>query len=156
MRKRIINPLRKETAVSGQDWLNIESLAEVEITSEHTEHPIEDALLPDRAGGWRASEPGIQIIRLIFDPPQRLDLIRLDFVETEVQRTQQYVLSWSADGESFTEIVRQQWNFSPLGARGETEEYYVNLPAVAVLELCIIPDIGGAHAVASLEQLRLA
>ncbi|MDD1620156.1 MAG: carbohydrate-binding protein [Methylococcaceae bacterium] len=156
MRKRIINPLRKETAVSDRDWLNIASLAEVEITSEDAEHPIEDALLADRAGGWRASEPGIQTIRLIFELPQRLSLIKLDFVETGIERTQQYVLRWSTDGESFTEIVRQQWNFSRLGASFETEEHHVDLPAVAVLELCIIPDIGGAPAVASLAQLRLA
>ena len=33
-------------SVPGQDWLNIEGLAEVEITLEDPAHPIESALLP--------------------------------------------------------------------------------------------------------------
>jgi hypothetical protein len=66
-------------------------------------------------------------------------------------------LRWSPDGgKSYQEIVRQQWNFSPLGATSEKEDYPVELAAVTVLELSIIPDISGKDAVASLEQLRLA
>ena len=34
MRKRIITPVQQETASLDQDWLNMEGLAEVEITSE--------------------------------------------------------------------------------------------------------------------------
>ena len=49
MRKRIIAPVQQETASPDQDWLNVEGLAEVEITSEDAAHPIEDALLPGRA-----------------------------------------------------------------------------------------------------------
>jgi len=55
-----------------------------------------------------------------------------------------------------TEIVRQQWNFSPEGATSETEDLHVELPAVTVLELSIIPEISGENALASLAQLRLA
>jgi len=66
-------------------------------------------------------------------------------------------LRWSPDsGQSFREIVRQQWNFSPQGATSETEDHHVELPAVTVLELSIIPDTGGGNAFASLAQLRLA
>ena len=36
----------------------MEGLAEVEITSEDAAHPIESALLPGRASGWRAAGPG--------------------------------------------------------------------------------------------------
>ena len=43
MRKRIISYVQKETASSDQDWLNVEGLAEVEITSEDATHPIESA-----------------------------------------------------------------------------------------------------------------
>jgi len=79
------------------------------------------------------------------------------FVEDRTERTQEYVLRWSADGgESFREIVRQQWNFRPQGAACETEDHQVELPAVTVLELSIIPDISGGKAFASLAQLRLA
>ena len=51
MRKRIIAPVPKETALPDQDWLNVEELAEVEITSEDVAHPIESALLPGGASG---------------------------------------------------------------------------------------------------------
>ena len=37
-----------------------------------------------------------------------------------------------------------------------TEDYSVELPAVTVFELCIIPDINNDKAFASLAQLRLA
>jgi hypothetical protein len=43
-------------------------------------------------GGWRAAEFGAQIIRLIFDEPQRLERISLVFEETETERTQEFVL----------------------------------------------------------------
>jgi hypothetical protein len=78
-------------------------------------------------------------------------------LELGTARTQEYVLRWSADGgRSFREIVRQQWNFSPQGTTRETEDHHIELPAVTVLELSIIPDISGGNAVASLAQLRLA
>jgi hypothetical protein len=157
MRKRIIAPVQQETASLDQDWLNVEALAEVEITSEDPAHPIEAALLPGGASGWRAAGPGTQTIRLRFTYPQRLRRIWLSFVEARTERTQEYVLRWSADGgQSFREIVRQSWNFSPQGAAYETEDHHVELPAVTVLELCIIPDISGGTAFASLAQLRLA
>ena len=157
MRKRIITPVQQETASSNLEWLNMEGLAAVEITSEDAAHPIESALLPGRASGWRASGPGKQTIRLLFDYPQRLQRIWLYFVETRTVRTQEYVLRWSPDGgQSFREIARQQWNFSPQGATSETEDLHVELPAVTVLELSIIPDISGGNAFASLAQLRLA
>jgi len=157
MRKRIILPVQQDTASPDQEWLNLEGLAEVEITSEDPAHPIEAALLPGRASGWRAAGPGQQTIRLLFAHPQRLRRILLTFVEPRTERTQEYVVRWSSDGgQSFREIVRQQWNFSPQGATCETEDHHIELPTVTVLELSIIPDTSGGNAVASLAQLRLA
>ena len=157
MRKRIITPIQQETGSPDQDWLNVEGLAEVEITSEDGAPPIESALLPGRTSGWCAAVPGKQTIRLVFAHPQRLQRIWLNFVEPRTERTQEYVLRWSPDsGQSFREIVRQQWNFSPQGATSETEDHHVELPAVTVLELSIIPDTSGGNAFASLAQLRLA
>lgn len=156
MRKRIIGHVQQGSEPPG-DWLNVEGLAEVEITSEDAAHPIESALLPGGATGWRAAGPGKQTIRLLFASPQKLRRIWLNFVETRTGRTQEYVLRWSPDGgKSFREIVRQQWNFSPDGATCQTEDHRVDLPAVTVLELSIIPDTSGGNALASLAQLRLA
>ena len=46
MRKRIVASPARETASLDDDWLDLESLAEVEVTSEDAAHPIEAALLP--------------------------------------------------------------------------------------------------------------
>lgn len=157
MRKRIITPDPQETGSLEQNWLNMDGLAEVEISSEDAAHPIESALLPGRSSGWRAAGPGKQTIRVLFPNPQRLRRIWLSFMEPRVERTQEYVLRWSPDGgRTYQDIVRQQWNFSPQGATSETEDISVELPAVTVLELSIIPDISGGNAFASLAQLRLA
>jgi hypothetical protein len=157
MRKRIIDRGQESRSTPDSSWLNLEALAEVEITSEEAAHPIESALLPGDASGWRASEPGQQTVRLIFHDPQRLRRIWMQFTEPRAERTQEYVLRWSPEGEpSFRDIVRQQWNFSPEGTTTEVEDHRVELPAVRVLELQITPDINGGAACASLAQLRLA
>ncbi|MES9815208.1 MAG: discoidin domain-containing protein [Candidatus Thiodiazotropha sp.] len=156
MRKRIIPDRLQDSHAHNRDWLNLNEVAEVEITSEDSEHPIESALLFKETSGWRASRPGKQTIRLLFTEPQRIRLVRLKFTERQTQRTQQYQLRYSLDGgRSFQEIARQQWNFSPQGSTSETEEHQVDLTAVTLLELVIIPDISGGDAIASLSQFRL-
>lgn len=156
MRKRLIEA-QQDTPHIDQDWLNVEALADVEITSEDAMHPIESALLPGEHSGWRASGPGKQTIRILFAHPQRLQRIRLHFVEPVAERTQEYVLRWSSDGgKTFREIVRQQWNFSPTGSTAEAEDHHVELSGVTTLELIITPDISGRSVFASLAQLRLA
>lgn len=156
MRKRVLDQSR-EIAPPEADWLPLEELAEVEITSENTAHPIEAALVTGGGSGWKADAPGKQTIRLLFADPQPLKRIWLRFEEPDTERTQEYVVRWSADrGESYRDVVRQQWNFSPRGATVETEDHRVELPAVTILELSITPDTSGGAAVASLNQLRLA
>jgi hypothetical protein len=155
MRKKIIS--NKKGAPESQVWLNLENIAEVEMSSELPSQPIEGALLQNDVSGWRAAEPGKQTIRLVFDQPQQLQRIYLEFEELSSVRTQEYVLSWSANhGETFREIARQQWNFSPEGSVHETEDHHVNLSAVTELELSIIPDISGGGSLASLTSLRIA
>jgi len=155
MHKRLIDENPQLTAAA--DWLKLDELAEVEISSEDARHPIESALLAGAGSGWRAAVPGKQTIRLLFAQPQQLRRIRVRFVETAMQRTQEYLLRWSGDaGQSFREIVRQQWNFSPEGSVTQTEEHRVDLSGVTVLELIITPDVGNEHALASLAELRIA
>jgi hypothetical protein len=157
MRKRITASTFQSSPILEQGWLDLEKTASVEITSEDDAFPIESALLPGRKHGWRATESGIQMIRLIFDEPQRLRRISLVFEETEIRRTQEFTLRWSPDrGHSFREIVRQQWNFSSPDAMREAEDYAVDLSGVTLLDLIIVPDIGGGQARASLLSLRVA
>ena len=158
MRKRIISPTVRSQP-SGQEWLDLEKVAELEISSEDPAYPIESALLESGAQqpGWRASEPGEQVVRLRFDPPQRIRRIYLTFEEAEHERTQEFVLGWSADGGlSSHEILRQQFSFSPPSTTLEVEDYLVDLEGVTALELRIVPDISGGERLASLARLRLA
>jgi hypothetical protein len=127
--------------------------AAVEVASEEKAYPIESALLPheNEPYGWRAANPGTQVIRLIFDEPQTLRRIWLVFEDTENTRTQEFVLQWSPGaGRSFREIVRQQWNFSPPNSMREIEDYTVDLCGVAILEVSIVPDKSEREAWASL------
>jgi hypothetical protein len=157
MRKRVINSSPRQTPVLDQEWLHLEDIAVIELTSEDAAHPIEGAFVAGAAAGWRAEQPGEQTIRLIFDHPQRLQRIRLHFAETDIARTQEFVLRWSPDGgRSLQEVVRQQWNFSPPATTEEIEDYHVELSGVTVLELNIIPDRSGGEARASLQQMGLA
>lgn len=157
MRKLIINPSSENVSATNQNWLDLEPLVQVEMTSEHVEHPIESALIPGRGSGWRAALPGEQTIRLLFDKPQKLRRIHLLFREDQQERTQEFVLRWSPNhGQSYREIVRQQYNFSPLAATREVEDYNVDLDGVTALELRILPDVTGGSAFGSLAELFLA
>lgn len=157
MRKRIFNQSPQDVSATNQQWLNLETLAQVEVTSEDAVHPIESALIPRAGSRWQAARPGPQTIRLLFDEPQRIRRLHLVFQEDDYERTQQFVLRWSSDGgQSYREIVRQQYNFSPPGATSECEDYAVDLDGVNALELSVVPDISGGPARASLAQLRVA
>lgn len=157
MRKKIVSTNQQKTKPPEQDWLNLEEIARVELSSEDINHPIESALLAEQDSQWRAASPGKQSIRLLFDHPQQLKKISLSFQEHHIERTQEYVLRYLTENESsFQEIVRQQWNFSPEGNTIENEEHQVELNDVTELELIIIPDINGSDARASLMQLQLA
>ena len=157
MRTRIIHQRAEEISPAQQRWLDLERLAQVEITSEDPGYPIESALRSDSGPGWQAAVPGEQTIRLLFDAPLRLKQIRLVFHEDQHARTQEFALRWSADGgQSYREIVRQQYTFSPPGTTREVEDYTFSLDEVTVLELRIVPDIGGGNIRASLAGLHLA
>jgi hypothetical protein len=157
MRKRLITPTPETVRSHAEGWLDVERAALIELTSEDTKYPIESAFVSGETRGWLAAKPGPQTIRLIFDQPQRLKQISLVFEESEISRTQEFVLRWSSDGgTSFREIVRQQWNFNPPETIREVEEYRVELANVTVLELIIVPNMSGGTARASLKSLRLS
>ena len=136
IRKAIIKDVPKVS-----EWMDLATLARLEITSEDSEHPIEFALNADNKF-WRAAEDGEQTIRVLFDAPQNISRISLLFEENTVSRTQQFSLSWQRVGEASVELVRQQFNFSPPGTTQEREDYKFSLEQVSVLELVITPDVG--------------
>jgi hypothetical protein len=156
MQKRLVETPGKDREAESA-WLDLEDVAQVELTSEDPTHPVEGALLSGSGSGWRAAEPGVQSIRLLFHHPQRLRRIRLRFDEPTAGRTQEFALRWSPDGgRSFRDLVRQQYTFSPEASTSEVEDLNVDLASVTALELTIIPDQGRGQVHASLAEWRLA
>jgi hypothetical protein len=156
VRKSLIAPISQTDPASDQVWLDMDQIASVEVTSEQPGYPIESALRGE-SRGWRAANPGTQIVRIIFDQPQTLRRIWLVFEDSENARTQEFVLRWSRGQESsFREIVRQPWNFSPGGSVRENEDYTVHLSEVRIVELIIVPDKSGGDVRASLRSFRVA
>jgi hypothetical protein len=158
MRKRIVDsaPLCPDPT-GHQEWLRLQELAEVEVTSEDSGHPIESAFTFGQEAGWYAASPGKQSIRLIFDQPQSIKRIYLRFNEPEVARTQEFALRCCENRDGpFIEIIRQQWNFSPQDSVTESEDYQVDLKKVSILELTINPDLGEGKAIAKLADWRVA
>ncbi len=155
-----IMTLRKWTRPANpamlEPWMDLEELAEVEVSSEDSQFPIDGALIEGDGRGWRAAEPGEQKLRIRFDAPQSLGVIHLVFEEAEYERVQEFTLQWSPDrGRTFHALVRQQFTFSPAGAVRETENYAVALKDVTDLELHIVPDVSRRPLVATLSELRL-
>lgn len=157
MRKRVIGQESASADQGAGGWLDLEPIAQVEISSEEPGHPIEAALRAGPGPGWRAAAPGPQTVRLIFDRPQLIRRIRLVFREDAQQRTQEFALRWSPDeGRTYRDVLRQQYTFSPPGTAEQAEDYRVELSGVTALALEIVPDVGGGPARASLAALQLA
>ena len=154
MRKRIVE--RRDNTAAPAGALPIESIAQVEVTSEHPEFPIEAALSEGGRHGWRAGAPGEQRVAVIFDQPERVRKMTLKFIETDRPRTHEFVLTWSSDADGAAHvIVRQQWTFSPGGSTTESETYEMDLHGVRKVELTIKPDLRDNAAIATLTEWRI-
>jgi hypothetical protein len=160
VRKEIVG--QKTGAAEAQAdaaWLDLTSIARVQLTSEDPAFPIENALstTPElNKLGWRAASPGAQTITMLFDAPQPIRRVVVHFVEHKLERSQEFLLRYSSAKETDREIVRQQWTFSPSGSHDEIEDYAVELESVTKLELLIDPDRGRRHSVATLNAFRIA
>jgi hypothetical protein len=159
MRKSIVTTGVAANEVKGGDWLDLDEIARVEISSEDANLPIEDALGKTPTTGWRATVTGPQVVRLLFDAPQRIQRIQVHFVEKAAERGQEFAV-YAGSGAELREVVRQQWTFSPHGATEELEDYTVDLNGVTTLELRIDPDRSHdpkqSKHYASLQSLKLA
>ena len=155
MRKSIA-PLREASPISPavDGWLDLQQIASAEISSEDPLHPFENAL--QGGGGWRAADPGPQVIRLNFDAPQSIRRVRVEFREDHKERAQEFALFATSAANQRREIVRQQWTFSPGGSTTEVEDYSVDLPAILSLELEIDPGRHDKSAMATLESISVA
>ena len=95
MRKRIVGSSQLGgRPKTREEWLNLEQIATIEVTSEESNFPIESVFHSEDGTGWRASQKGVQEIRIIFDQPITLRRIQVHFLESELERTQEFSIRW--------------------------------------------------------------
>jgi hypothetical protein len=135
----------------------IPAIATVCVTSEAADAPIDHAFDQSRGLGgsrWVAAVPGEQQLILAFDTPQTIRTISLEVEEPEVSRTQVLHVSVSCDaGQTYQELQRQEYTFSPPGTTFKHEEWEVKVEGVTHLQLVIMPDKGGRPCRATLTSL---
>jgi hypothetical protein len=158
MRKHILTE-RSVFSIRRPEEKEIAEIATVWVTSEAADNPIECAFDQRRGSGgsrWLAADPGEQRLILAFDHPQTLRAITVEVEEPEVSRTQELQVAVSTDGgQTFQELRRQEYTFSPPGTTFEREEWAVTLDGVTHLQVVIIPDKGGKPCRATLTTLAL-
>ena len=93
---------------------------------------------------------------LVFDTPQTMHQMIVEVEEPEVSRTQELRLSVSHDGgQTYRELRRQEYNFSPPGTTFEREDWALLAEKVTHLQLWMKPDKGGKPCRATLTSLVL-
>ena len=158
LRKQILSahPMGPAPRTAEKD---IAALATVLVTSEDPGHPIDHAFDGQRGPGgsrWIAERSGEQVLILAFDTPQTIRKITVEVEEPDVSRTQELQVSVSHDGgQTYQELLRQEYNFSPPGTTFEREEWPVRAERVSHLRLTIKPEKGGKPYRATLTSLAL-
>jgi hypothetical protein len=158
LRKQI---LAAHQTMSGRGAVekDITAMATVLVSSEDPRHPIDYAFDDKRGPGgsrWIAEQSGEQTLILAFDTPQTIRKILVEVEEPEISRTQELAVSISQDGgQTYRELIRQEYNFSPPGTTLEHEEWSIKADAISHLQLKIKPDKSGKAGRATLTTLAL-
>jgi hypothetical protein len=158
LRKR---PLEAEAATSARaaGEIDIAGCATIAYSSEDPAHPVEHMLDGRNGPGatrWVSARPDtVEHIVVEFDRPQAISRLLYEVEETLRERTQEVRLDVSEDGgQSYRQILVQEYNFSPRGATYQREEQRFNLRQVTHLHLTLVPNKSGSGT-ASLTALRL-
>ena len=158
LRKRILTE-PPEAAVPLPGARDVAALATVLVTSEAPEYPIDNAFNNQGGPGgsrWVAQATGVQQIILAFDTPQTLRTVGVEIEELEVSRSQELQMAVSRDGgQTYQEVVRQGYNFSPPGTTFEREVWTILAEGVTHLQLLITPDRENRPCRATLTTLAL-
>jgi hypothetical protein len=158
LRKQIL-ATQQTLAGRGAAEKDIAALATVLVSSEDPRHPIDHAFDGQRGPGasrWIAAQSGEQTLILAFDTPQTIRKILVEVEEPEISRTQEMAVSISQDGgQTYRELMRQEYNFSPPGTTLEHEEWSIKADAISHLQLTIKPDKGGKAGRATLTTLAV-
>ena len=158
LRKQIIEP-GSSPEPGPSEGIDVAASATVMVTSESPDHPVDHAFDARRGPGgsrWIAGGPGEQRVILAFDAPRLVHRIALEIEETECSRTQEIWLEVSDDGgETYRQVIRQEYNFSPTGSTFEREDWTIAAQAVTHLRLTVKPDKGGGDFRASLTSMTV-
>jgi len=158
LRKQILTTHRTMSG-RGAAEMDIAAVATVLVSSEDPRHPVDCAFDGQRGAGasrWIAAQSGEQTLILAFDTPQIVRKILVEVEEPEISRTQELAVSISQDGgQTYRDVVRQEYNFSPPGTTLEHEEWSIKADAISHLQLRIKPDKGGKVGRATLTTLAL-
>jgi len=157
MRKRPITTTQEPLLAHDERWIDIETTAVVEVSSEEKDFPIDSALLPGEAKGWLAAKPGTQTVRLMFDKPQKLNVLCWFSRRT----TYNAVKNLFCDGLRMVDIHYKKLSVSSgisarLTAFERSRSIELNSTGVTVLELIITPEISGGTVRASLKSFHVA
>jgi hypothetical protein len=158
LRKR---PLDADAATIGRaaDEIDIAGCASVAYSSEDPAHPVEhlfDGHSGPGATRWMSARPDtVEHIVLEFDQPQTIARLVYEVEEATRERTQEIRVEVSEDGgQTYRQILVQEYTFSPRGATYQREDQRFDLHGVTHLRLRIVPNKNGSGT-ATLTALRL-
>jgi hypothetical protein len=124
------------------------------------EHPVEhlfDGQHGADAPRWVAGEPGEQTVLLAFDTPLPTRHLLLEIHERETARTQELEVSVSTNGgNTYRELIRQEFTFSPPGTTCERETWTLSIDPITHLRLRVKPDKSGGPSRATITSLVLS
>jgi hypothetical protein len=158
LRKRQID--RPGSSAGGNTTeIDIATHAVVAYSSENPNHPLEHLFDGhDGPGGtyWESARPNTtEQIELGFDRPERIACLLYEVEERTRERTQEIRVEVSTDhGNSYHQVIVQDYVFSPAGSTFQREELRLSLSAITHLRLVIVPNKSGAG-IATLTSLRL-
>ena len=155
MQKTILGNQNPDQGNLADQWFGIDAVAGIGVTSETEGAPVESVFDSSSQTGWRAGTSGLQVIRITFGEPKTIRRIQLEFTESRLERTQEFTLHATSVRGERTEVIRQQWTFSPQGSTQEVEDYRLSLNNISIVELTINPDLNHGDAHASLIHLRI-
>jgi hypothetical protein len=158
LRKR---PLEADAATSTKaaDEIDVAGCATIAYSSENPAHPVEH-LLDGRSGPgatrWISARPDtIEHIVVEFDQAQPISRLVYEVEEAMRERTQEVRVEVSEDGgQTYRQILVQEYTFSPRGATYQREEQRFNRVQATHLRMTIVPNKNGSGT-ATLTTLRL-
>ncbi len=158
LRKRQLEPTMATNARAEGD-IDIGNCATIIYSSESPAHPVEHLLDSHHGPGatrWLSARSDVtEQIVLEFDKPQTISLLVYEVEERTRERTQEVRLEVSEDaGQTFRQVLVQEYTFSPAGATYQREEQRLNLHQISHLRLMIVPNKSGSGT-ATLTSLRL-